>query len=111
MCAGAIIQARIPTVVYGATDPKAGACHTLYQITNDARLNHRAIVSGCDVMQDECRGILAGILRPAAIGWERNDRKSLGNPVAQPVICGRLRVRRTRKEQGELGLMSHLTDP
>ena len=35
MCAGAIVQARIPVVVYGAADPKAGACHTLYQITND----------------------------------------------------------------------------
>src|SRR5262249_7151711 len=35
MCAGAIVQARIPIVVYGCTDPKAGACHTLYQITSD----------------------------------------------------------------------------
>ncbi len=57
MCAGAIVQARIPTVVYGTTDPKAGACHTLYQITNDTRLNHRAVVLG-GVMQEECRGIL-----------------------------------------------------
>jgi tRNA(adenine34) deaminase len=32
MCAGAIVQARLPTLVYGTTDPKAGACHTLYQI-------------------------------------------------------------------------------
>ena len=46
MCAGAIVQARIPTVVYGTTDPKAGACHTLYQITDDPRLNHRATVLG-----------------------------------------------------------------
>src|SRR5437773_1366394 len=37
MCAGAVVQARIPLVVYGTTDPKAGACHTLYQITNDPR--------------------------------------------------------------------------
>jgi tRNA(adenine34) deaminase len=57
MCAGAIVQARIATVVYGTTDPKAGACHTLYQITNDARLNHRAVVLG-GVMQEECRDIL-----------------------------------------------------
>ena len=57
MCAGAIVQARIPTVVYGATDEKAGACHTLYQITNDARLNHRAtVISG--VLKDECRALL-----------------------------------------------------
>jgi tRNA(adenine34) deaminase len=44
MCAGAIVQARLPLVVYGCTDPKAGACHTLYQITSDPRLNHRAQV-------------------------------------------------------------------
>src|SRR5438874_12440049 len=46
MCAGAIVQARIPFVVYGAADLKAGACHTLYQITTDGRLNHRAQVVG-----------------------------------------------------------------
>jgi len=57
MCAGAIVQARIPTVIYGTTDPKAGACHTLYQITADTRLNHQATVIG-GVMPDECRAIL-----------------------------------------------------
>jgi tRNA(adenine34) deaminase len=46
MCAGAIVQARLPLVVYGCTDPKAGACHTLYQIPSDPRLNHRAQVVG-----------------------------------------------------------------
>lgn len=47
MCAGAILQARIPLVVYGTTDPKAGAVHTLYQLLSDSRLNHRCeIVSG-----------------------------------------------------------------
>src|SRR2546428_8244769 len=39
MCAGAIVLARLPMVVYGTADPKAGACATLYQITNDPRLN------------------------------------------------------------------------
>lgn len=57
MCAGAIVQARIPTVVYGTTDPKAGACHTLYRITEDARLNHRATVIG-GILQPECQAIL-----------------------------------------------------
>jgi tRNA(adenine34) deaminase len=41
MCAGAILQARIPLVIYGAPDPKAGAVDTLYQLLADARLNHR----------------------------------------------------------------------
>jgi tRNA(adenine34) deaminase len=44
MCAGAILQARIPMVVYGATDPKAGAVHTLYHLLNDDRLNHHCQV-------------------------------------------------------------------
>jgi tRNA(adenine34) deaminase len=58
MCAGAIVQARLPVVVYGCTDPKAGACETLYRITTDPRLNHRAqIVAG--VMADRCAEILS----------------------------------------------------
>ena len=57
MCAGAIVQARIPRVVYGTTDPKGGACHTLYSITDDPRLNHRCTVLG-GVLQEECRQIL-----------------------------------------------------
>src|SRR5437773_2287618 len=46
MCAGAILQARIPLVVYGATDPKAGAVASLFSLLDDARLNHRAQVVG-----------------------------------------------------------------
>ena len=58
MCAGAIVQARIPAVVYGCTDPKAGACHTLYQITDDPRLNHRCQVVG-GVLAERCAGVLS----------------------------------------------------
>jgi tRNA(adenine34) deaminase len=57
MCAGAIVQARIPYVVYGTADAKAGACETLFRITNDARLNHRAQVVG-GVLADDCARIL-----------------------------------------------------
>jgi len=50
MCAGAIVLAKIPTLVFGAFDPKAGACGTLYNITEDDRLNHRThVIAGvCD---------------------------------------------------------------
>jgi tRNA(adenine34) deaminase len=58
MCAGAIVQARLPFVVFGCTDPKAGACQTLYQIASDPRLNHRARVTG-GVMADECAAVLS----------------------------------------------------
>ncbi len=44
MCAGAIVNARIPTVVFGCSDPEAGAVHTLYKLFEDPRLNHRAEV-------------------------------------------------------------------
>jgi tRNA(adenine34) deaminase len=57
MCAGAIVQARVPRVYYGATDPKAGACHTLFQLTSDVRLNHQAIVIG-GLLKEECRALL-----------------------------------------------------
>lgn len=57
MCAGAILQARIPLVVYGATDPKAGAVESLYRLLGDDRLNHRAaVVSG--VLAQPCSQIL-----------------------------------------------------
>lgn len=46
MCAGAIYQARIERLVYGATDEKAGAAGTLFDITRDRRLNHHTEVSG-----------------------------------------------------------------
>ncbi len=57
MCAGGIVQARLPLVFYGCADQKAGACHTLYSITNDSRLNHRCGVLG-GILADECAGIL-----------------------------------------------------
>jgi tRNA(adenine34) deaminase len=58
MCAGAIVLARVPTVVFGATDPKGGAVTTLYRLLDDARLNHRAeVVSG--VLQNECAQLLS----------------------------------------------------
>jgi len=58
MCAGAILQARILTVVYGAADAKAGAVRTLYQLLEDPRLNHRClIVPG--VLADACGRVLS----------------------------------------------------
>jgi tRNA(adenine34) deaminase len=58
MCAGAIVLARLPLLVYGTVDPKAGACDTLYQITSDPRLNHRAqVVRG--VLGERCARVLS----------------------------------------------------
>jgi tRNA(adenine34) deaminase len=58
MCAGAVVQARIPLLVYGAADPKAGACESLYRIVSDARLNHQVqLVRG--VSEPQCAGLLS----------------------------------------------------
>ena len=62
MCAGAIVLARIPTLVYGAADPKAGAVDTLYQLCGDDRLNHVVDVSG-GVMAEECGAMLTAFFR------------------------------------------------
>ena len=57
MCAGAIVQARIARLVYGADDPKAGAVRSVFSVADNAQLNHRVeIASG--VLADECAGIL-----------------------------------------------------
>ncbi len=58
MCAGAIVNARVPRLVYGADDPKAGAVRTLYRLLEDPRLNHRAEVSA-GVLADECAAKLS----------------------------------------------------
>ncbi len=58
MCAGAIVQARIAEVVFGASDPKAGACVSLYRLASDLRLNHRARVRG-GVMSSDCGEVLS----------------------------------------------------
>ena len=58
MCAGAVVQARLPIVVYGCTDPKAGACESLFRITADPRLNHRANVVG-GVLSERCAAVLS----------------------------------------------------
>ncbi|MBX3426320.1 MAG: tRNA adenosine(34) deaminase TadA [Pirellulales bacterium] len=62
MCAGAIVQARVPRVVYGADDPKAGAARSLFQILEDPRLNHRCeVVPG--VLAEPCGEILREFFR------------------------------------------------
>jgi tRNA(adenine34) deaminase len=58
MCAGAILQARIPRIVYGASDPKSGAIDSLYEMLRDARLNHRAETAG-GVLATECSEMLS----------------------------------------------------
>ena len=53
MCAGALVNARVDTLVYGADDPKAGAVRSLMQLCEDARLNHRVTIAA-SVLREEC---------------------------------------------------------
>lgn len=62
MCAGAIVNARIGRLVYGAVDPKAGAVHSLSQVCNDPRLNHSVDVKG-EVLAAPCGRILKEFFR------------------------------------------------
>ena len=62
MCAGAIVNARVPRLVYGCDDPKAGAVRTLYQICEDPKLNHRVVVTP-GVLADECGELLRTFFR------------------------------------------------
>ena len=57
MCAGAMVAARVGRLVFGAFDPKAGACGSLYQLCADPRLNHELPVTG-GVLAAECGGLL-----------------------------------------------------
>ncbi len=62
MCAGALVNARIDRLVFGANDPKAGAIGTLYDLSADPRLNHAFAVRG-GVLEDECGQILKEFFR------------------------------------------------
>src|ERR1035437_5306622 len=62
MCAGAIIQARLARVIFGARDPKCGAVASLYNILTDERLNHQVEVTE-GILQEECGEIMSRFFR------------------------------------------------
>lgn len=62
MCAGAILQSRIPRVVYGARDPKGGCVHSLYELLNDARFNHESDITE-GVLALECGQLLTNFFK------------------------------------------------
>jgi len=62
MCMGAIIQARIKHLVFGAPDPKCGAAGSLYDVPNDSRLNHRLRVTS-GILEEDCRSLMQDFFR------------------------------------------------
>jgi tRNA(adenine34) deaminase len=74
MCAGAIVLARIPRVVFGALDPKGGAVRSLYRLLEDSRLNHRVeVVEG--VLSEPCGLVLSEFFRE-----KRRQRRGPDSP-------------------------------
>jgi len=57
MCAGAIIQARVPRVVYGADDPRGGAVRTCFEVLTHPKLNHQVDITA-GILAEQCAGIL-----------------------------------------------------
>jgi len=73
MCAGAILQSRIPRVVYGAKDPKAGCCGTLLNLLGDCRFNHESeVVAG--VLEEACSALLTNFFRKLRVR-KKSERK------------------------------------
>jgi len=70
MCAGAIVLSRVARVVYGARDPKAGACQSLYRILTDPRLNHRVAVTA-GVLEFESEELILSFFQGRRTGLGR----------------------------------------
>ena len=88
MCAGAAWAARVPLLVFGAADPKAGAAGSLYNFAADPRLNHTTeVVSG--VRADECGVAAQRVLREPALAPSRN--------ISRPEGCESGRIGWSRK--------------
>lgn len=62
MCVGAMLHARIRRLVYGAADPKTGACGSVVDVTGESRLNHHTEVTG-GVLADECASLMSGFFK------------------------------------------------
>jgi tRNA(adenine34) deaminase len=62
MCAGALVLSRVSRIVFGASDPKAGAVGSLYNVAQDSRLNHRVEVTG-GVLAETCSALLTDFFR------------------------------------------------
>ena len=71
MCAGALVNARVSRLLYGARDPKAGAVDTLYDLCRDPRLNHRMEVIG-ELMGRECGSLLTNFFRARRLAKRAN---------------------------------------
>ena len=82
MCAGAVVLARLARLVFGAFDPKTGACGSLRNLVQDPRLNHRCAVDG-GVMEQECGELLRGFFSELR-ATSASDRASGASQMSEP---------------------------
>ena len=91
MCAGAIVLARLERLVYGAADPKTGACGSLRDIVRDARLNHQVEVTG-GVLAGSCSELLKAFFREKRNAGSLDDLGSTVGPGGQDNPCNKPRL-------------------
>jgi tRNA(adenine34) deaminase len=72
MCMGALVQARISRLVYGATDAKTGAAASVYTIGSDGRLNHSLTISG-GILADRCANLLKNFFKDRRAGRPKRN--------------------------------------
>jgi tRNA(adenine34) deaminase len=77
MCAGALVAARAARLVFGATDPNAGACGSLYNLCVDPRLNHELPVTA-GVLAEQCGNLLSSFFEERRAGSESSARQDAG---------------------------------
>ena len=87
MCAGAIVQARIPTVVYGAKDPRAGACGSVFRVLPNRKLNHRPIVVK-GVLAEESVKLLRGFFKKRRIKKPRFEIRDSRETLRSEILRG-----------------------
>ena len=75
MCVGALLQARVAGIVFGAMDPKWGGAGSRYNLATDTRLNHTIDVQG-GLLENECRELIQGFFRTKRPGVKRKDSPS-----------------------------------
>ncbi len=84
MCMGAIILARIERVVFGCFDPKGGAAGSLYDVSDDPRLNHRVVLTP-RVREAECAALLSGFFSTLRSRKKRERNKGISAGSAAEV--------------------------
>lgn len=74
MCAGALVQARIRRLIFGAEDPKSGYAGSLYNVLHDERLNHQVLITK-GVLQEECQQVLKSFFQTLRKRSKSNDNQ------------------------------------